>query len=182
MCPVRSLRPAFVRPRSASPDGGWSMTPNRLFLFRSIATERVPAGVGHHRLRLPLEASVGAHCRPTGCRAPRPGAATNTFTISMLHNPRNSSNCSRWYRPPDFRRGAVGLPRSGRQGRESSRVKVPLPSIARFGRLAYPLLGEVTNRDMRGRKSHGCPFRGEPCLAVGTTWVSSKPRGLNMSE
>jgi hypothetical protein len=35
-------------------------------------------------------------------------------------------------------------------------VKVPTPSIARFGRLAYPLLGEVTNRDMRGRKSHGC--------------------------
>jgi len=27
------------------------------------------------------------------------------------------------------------------------------------GRLAYPLLGEVTNRDMRGRKSHGCPTR-----------------------
>ena len=29
-------------------------------------------------------------------------------------------------------------------------VKVLLPSLARFGRLAYPLLGEVTNRDMRG--------------------------------
>ena len=27
------------------------------------------------------------------------------------------------------------------------------------GRLAYPLLGEVTNRDMRGRRSHGCPRR-----------------------
>ncbi len=46
---------------------------------------------------------------------------------------------------------------SGQQGRESSGVKVPMPSVARFGRLAYPLLGEVTNRDMRGRKSHGCP-------------------------
>ena len=46
---------------------------------------------------------------------------------------------------------------SGRQGRESSGVKVPMPSVARFGRLAYPLLGEVTNRDMRGRKSHDCP-------------------------
>ena len=29
---------------------------------------------------------MGAHCRPTGCSAPRPGAATNTFTISLLHN------------------------------------------------------------------------------------------------
>ena len=27
------------------------------------------------------------------------------------------------------------------------------------GRLAYPLLGEATNRDMRGRRSHGCPTR-----------------------
>jgi hypothetical protein len=36
-------------------------------------------------------------------------------------------------------------------------VKVPLPSVAQNGRLAYPLLGEVTDRDMRGRKSHGRP-------------------------
>jgi hypothetical protein len=27
------------------------------------------------------------------------------------------------------------------------------------GRLAYPLLGEATNRDMRGRRSHGCSMR-----------------------
>ena len=45
----------------------------------------------------------------------------------------------------------------GRQGCESRRVKVPLPSIAQNGRLAYPLLGEVTDRDRRGRKSHGRP-------------------------
>ena len=34
---------------------------------------------------------------------------------------------------------------SSRQGCESWRVKVPLPSVARNGWLAYPLLGEVTN-------------------------------------
>jgi DNA-binding transcriptional LysR family regulator len=34
---------------------------------------------------------------------------------------------------------------SSRQGCESWRVKVPLPSVARNGRLVYPLLGEVTN-------------------------------------
>jgi len=34
---------------------------------------------------------------------------------------------------------------SSRQGCESRRVKVPSPSVARNGRLAYPLLGEVTN-------------------------------------
>jgi hypothetical protein len=33
----------------------------------------------------------------------------------------------------------------------------PMPSIARFGRLAYPMRGEVTNRAVLGRKSHGRP-------------------------
>jgi hypothetical protein len=46
---------------------------------------------------------------------------------------------------------------SGRQGRESCGVEVPTPSIARFGRLAYPMYGEVTNRNRLGRTSHGCP-------------------------
>ena len=46
---------------------------------------------------------------------------------------------------------------SSRQGCESRGVKVPPPSVAQNGRLAYPLLGEVTDRDMRGRKSHGRP-------------------------
>jgi len=50
-----------------------------------------------------------------------------------------------------------------------------------FGRLAYPLLGEVTNRDMRGSKSHGCPDRRD-LDAVGATWVASKSGGLNISE
>jgi hypothetical protein len=35
--------------------------------------------------------------------------------------------------------------RSSRQGLESRRVKVPPPLIARFRRLAYPLLREATN-------------------------------------
>jgi len=54
-------------------------------------------------------------------------------------------------------RSTVVFPRSGRQGCESWSVKVPLPSIARFVRLAYPLLGAVTNRDRHGRRSLGCP-------------------------
>jgi hypothetical protein len=33
----------------------------------------------------------------------------------------------------------------------------PLPSIARFGRLAYPMRGEVTNRVLLGCKRHGRP-------------------------
>jgi hypothetical protein len=34
------------------------------------------------------------------------------------------------------------------------RGESPLSSIARFGRLSYPGHGEVTNREMLGRKSH----------------------------
>src|SRR5262249_32374492 len=33
----------------------------------------------------------------------------------------------------------------------------PLPSIARFGRLAYPIRGEATNRALLGCKRHGRP-------------------------
>jgi len=62
--------------------------------------------------------------------------------------------------------------RSGQQSRESWKVKVLPPSIARFGRLAYPLLGEVTDRDMRGRKSHGCPVVGD------RRWVVAMGVGL----
>ncbi len=73
------------------------------------------------------------------------------------------------------------IPRSGRQGRKSWRVQVPLPSIARFGRLAYPLLGEVTNRDMRGRKSHSGPGE-KNAPTVGTTRVASTLGGLNITK
>ena len=49
-----------------------------------------------------------------------------------------------------------------------------------FGRQAYPLHGEVTTRDMRGRKSHGRPASQD--ARVGATGVASKPVGLNISE
>jgi hypothetical protein len=39
----------------------------------------------------------------------------------------------------------------------------PMPSIARFGRLAYPMRGEVTNRAVLGRKRHGCPGTRSGC-------------------
>ena len=50
---------------------------------------------------------------------------------------------------------------SGRQGCNSSEVKVPTPSIVHFGWLAYPKGGEATNCPMLGRKSHSCPDPGE---------------------
>ena len=49
----------------------------------------------------------------------------------------------------------------------------PLPSIARFGRLAYPMRGEVTNRAVLGRKRHGRPEHPIGWAAVGTTWVAA---------
>src|SRR5215468_7977998 len=44
--------------------------------------------------------------------------------------------------------------RSSRQGCKSGGVRVPVPSIACFGRLAYPRYAEVTKHDGLGRKSH----------------------------
>jgi hypothetical protein len=49
----------------------------------------------------------------------------------------------------------------------------PMPSIARFGRLAYPMRGEVTNRAVLGRKRHGRPGIRNGWPAVGTTWVAA---------
>ena len=49
----------------------------------------------------------------------------------------------------------------------------PMPSIARFGRLAYPMRGEVTNRVVLGRKRHGRPGIRNGWPAVGTTWVAA---------
>ena len=46
-------------------------------------------------------------------------------------------------------------------GEQSTRLRIlwgesPLSSIARFGRQAYPGLGEVTNQELFGWKSHSC--------------------------
>jgi hypothetical protein len=43
---------------------------------------------------------------------------------------------------------------SSRQGCESDGVRVPVPSITCFGRLAYPGHAEATKHDVLGRKSH----------------------------
>ena len=48
--------------------------------------------------------------------------------------------------------------RSSRQGSGFSGVKVPVPSITCFGRLAYPGLAEVAKQDVLGRKSHKLPY------------------------
>ena len=56
----------------------------------------------------------------------------------------------------------------------------PYRQLPGFGRLAYPLRGEVTNRDMRGRKSHGRPASQD--ARVGATGVASNLVGLNIGE
>ena len=53
--------------------------------------------------------------------------------------------------PSKFRGRSKG---SSRQGCESGGVRVPVPSIACFGRLAYPGHAEATKHDVLGRKSH----------------------------
>jgi hypothetical protein len=56
----------------------------------------------------------------------------------------------------------------------------PLPSVARFGRLVYPMRGEVTNRDMLGGKRHSCPVHKMHC--GGNDLGGSKPGGLKINE
>jgi hypothetical protein len=49
----------------------------------------------------------------------------------------------------------------------------PMPLIARFERLAYPMRGEVTNRAVLGCKRHGRLRHPEGCRTVGTIWVAA---------
>jgi len=49
----------------------------------------------------------------------------------------------------------------------------PMPSIARFGRLAYPMRGEVTNRAVLGRKRHSRSDSRSGLSAVGTIRVAA---------
>jgi hypothetical protein len=60
------------------------------------------------------------------------------------------------------------------------RGESPLPSIARFGRLAYPTWRKVTTSTVLGRKSHGCHTT--VVVSVGATGVASKSGGLKRSE
>jgi hypothetical protein len=76
--------------------------------------------------------------------------------------------------PPCNRKGGAGNPpptsartrvlsrRSSRQACETCGVRVPAPSIARFGRLAYPVHAAVTTRVLPGRRRHGRPADFEP--------------------
>ena len=60
------------------------------------------------------------------------------------------------------------------------RWKSSLRQLPGFGRKAYPLQGEVTSPDRRGRKSHGRLASQD--ARVGATGVASKLVGLNISE
>ena len=58
---------------------------------------------------------------------------------------------------------------------------VALPSVAQNGRLAYSLLGEVTDRDMRGDVKAMAALCASD-TAVGAIWVASKFTGLKINE
>jgi len=88
--------------------------------------------------------------------------------------------------PPCNRKSRTGNPsptagrarslsqRSSRQGRSLAGCKSPHRQLPVFGRLAYPMRGEATNRVLLGRKSPGCPagvFRsGRDDLGGEQTW------------
>ena len=70
--------------------------------------------------------------------------------------------------------------RSSRQGRSLAGWKSPHRQLPVFGRLAYPMRGEATNRVLLGRKSPGCPAG--VFAAVGTIWGASKLGGRNITK
>ena len=70
--------------------------------------------------------------------------------------------------------------RSSRQGRSLAGCKCPYRQLPVFGRLAYPMRGEATNRVLLGRKSPGCPAG--VFAAVGTIWGASKLGGRNIMK
>src|SRR5215471_17589091 len=72
------------------------------------------------------------------------------------------------------------MERSSRQGRSLAGCKSPHRELPVFGRLAYPMRGEATNRVLLGRKSPGCPAG--VFAAVGTIWGASKLGGRNITK
>jgi hypothetical protein len=72
------------------------------------------------------------------------------------------------------------MERSSRQGRSLAGCKSPHRQLPVFGRLAYPMRGEATNRVLLGRKSPGCPAG--VFAAVGTIWGASKIGGRNITK
>ena len=72
------------------------------------------------------------------------------------------------------------MERSSRQGRSLAGCKSPHRQLPVFGRLAYPMRGEATNRVLLGRKSPGCPAG--VFAAVGTIWGASKLGGRNITK
>src|SRR5215471_16573888 len=76
------------------------------------------------------------------------------------------------------------MERSSRQGRSLAGCKSPHRQLPVFGRLAYPMRGEATNRVLLGRKSPGCPAEsirsGRDDL--GGEQTSSKLGGRNITK
>ncbi len=58
----------------------------------------------------------------------------------------------------------------------------PMPLIARFKRLAYPMRGEVTNRAVLGRKRHGRLRHLSGRRTVGTIWVAANLEARRLSN
>src|SRR5439155_21079860 len=59
-------------------------------------------------------------------------------------------------------------------------VQVPIPSIARCRRVAYPGHRKGTTHERLGGKSHGCST--VEAVAGGAIWVASTPAGLHIKK
>ena len=83
---------------------------------------------------------------------------------------------------PHLQRGALDLYPNGAADKAESLAgcKSLYRQLPVFGRLAYPMRGEATNRVLLGRKSPGCPAA--VFAAVGTIWGASKLGGRNITK
>jgi hypothetical protein len=122
-----------------------------------------------------------------GDRLPRPGGKIGSTMANLNghaagnggHRQGDPNSADRFF---PYSAGILGgtMERSSRQGRSLAGCKSPHRQLPVFGRLAYPMRGEATNRVLLGRKSPGCPAG--VFAAVGTIWGASKLGGRNITK
>ena len=112
--------------------------------------------------------TIGSQSRESFIPGPTSVSPSGTRGKSRMHKGARTDPC-----------GGRGV-RSSRQGRSLAGCKSPHRQLPVFGRLAYPMRGEATNRVLLGRKSPGCPAG--VFAAVGTIWGVSKLGGRNITK
>ena len=138
------------------------------------------AGRGEGELRRMLR-TQRRNRHVTEAASPRIGAVWVPNTPKADHvRPETGARCGKAARR-DLRggRGAILVGAASKAAELGG--ERPLPSVARFGRLAYPIRGEATNRALLGCKRHGRPEIRKDASG-GNDLGGSKLGGLKINE